>query len=215
MGAAPPPRTNRLAVASLVLGILTPLGCIPGLLSVIFGIVALIRVGDRRERGTGLAIGGLAATGAWAVVIALGIVAAVVTGDPDGAAPRASGSSPEAASGDVTPEDLTNGDCIRELPEGDRFLDVPTVPCDEPHEAQVYSMFDLADGDWAGEDSVIDDASEGCLDLLDADFPGAYDDPDVDIFFLYPTELTWRFGNREVVCAIYYLDGQRTGSLFD
>src|SRR5690606_33188051 len=64
----PEPRTNPFAVASLVLGILTPVGYLPGLLALIFGIIALVQIPERGQKGRGLAIGGLAATGGWLVV---------------------------------------------------------------------------------------------------------------------------------------------------
>src|SRR5690606_41022463 len=54
--------THPLAIASLVLGILTPLGFIPGVLAIIFGIVALVQIQERWQKGRGLAIGGRAAT---------------------------------------------------------------------------------------------------------------------------------------------------------
>jgi hypothetical protein len=60
-----PPGTSGLAIAALVLGLL---GCIPlaGLVAIVLGIVALIRIAESEGRlgGRGLAIGGIAAGGA-------------------------------------------------------------------------------------------------------------------------------------------------------
>src|SRR5262245_11533700 len=67
----PPPAdrsTNGFAIASLVLGIIGGI-----LLSVIFGIVALTQIKNRGQKGKGLAIAGLACSGAWV----LGIVAVI------------------------------------------------------------------------------------------------------------------------------------------
>jgi hypothetical protein len=194
-----------LAVASLVLGILTPLSLVPGVLSVIFGIIALNRISERGQRGKGLAIGGLSATGAW-VLIGIALVAVAIATDTDGT---------DVAGGDVRADQLTVGDCIGELPDGEEVLNVSTVGCEEPHEGQVFAQFDLPDGEWPGEDSVTAQADSGCLERLQADLPAAYEDQDTDIYYLYPTHGSWRLGDREVICAVYYLDGQRTGSLLD
>lgn len=201
-------RTNRSAIASLVLGILTPCAVITGILSVIFGIVALARIKHTGEKGKGLAIGGLAATGAWLVIISL-VVAAVVVYD---SGPERDDSGQLTTEGSISVEDLSIGDCLGELPEDGHLFTVPGVPCGEPHHAQVYGTFDLPDGDWPGEEAVFVQADDACIDLLAA-FPDAYDDPTVEVFYLYPTRTSWRAGDREVVCIAEYLDGARTGSM--
>src|SRR5690606_21199568 len=76
--------THPLAVASLVLGILTPLGFIPGLLALIFGIIALVQIQERGQKGRGLAIGGIAATGGWVVVALAAVLIGVTIADEPG-----------------------------------------------------------------------------------------------------------------------------------
>ncbi len=79
----PPPRQG-LAIASLVLGLLglPTLGClgVGALLSVIFGIIALVRAGREPQRygGKGFAIGGIVAS-ALSILVApfIGIIAAI------------------------------------------------------------------------------------------------------------------------------------------
>jgi hypothetical protein len=206
---APPtdPGTNGFAVAGLVCGILALCGV--GLLSVIFGIIALVQIKKTGQKGRGMAIAGIAITGAW---VAVGVVAAiVVVAIGVGAERDDDGIITDGGRMNITA--LRPGDCIEELREGRAIDTVPAVPCSEPHIGEVYATFDLADGDWPGEDIVFEEAELGCLDLLFDHSQTAFDDETVDIFYIHPTRTTWRTGDREVVCITYYLDGPRTGSI--
>lgn len=201
-----PQGTNPFAVASLVLGILTPLGGVPGILSVIFGIIALTQIPERRQRGQGLAIGGLAATGVWLVTL-LGLIAIGLAVDSD--------SREDGPEGDpVSATSLSVGDCLVDIPDGERVSDLNSVSCSEPHGAEVYDLFDLPEGDYPGENAVIAEADRGCVDALE-DLPAAHQDQQVGTYYLYPTPGSWRVGDREVVCIAWFMDGERTGSLRD
>lgn len=69
------PAWNGFAIASLPLGFIAPF-CGAGTFSVVFGIIALVQIKRTRERGKGLAIGGLVATGAWLAAIAVALIVA-------------------------------------------------------------------------------------------------------------------------------------------
>lgn len=201
------PSLNGLAVASLVTGILAP--C-TGVLSVIFGVMALSQIRRTGQRGRGLAVGGLAATGAWVVVLIIGAIVYAIVG-----VAQRDGDGEITSTGRIPVEDVTTGDCLDDLSEGERIMTVLAVPCGEPHEAQVYATFALPGNDYPGEEAVFVAAEDGCLDRLEADFPAAYDDEMAGLFYLYPTSLSWTQGDREIVCIVEYLDGKRTGSLLD
>ncbi len=204
-----PQRTNGFAIAALVCGIIAPCGA--GLLALVFGILALGQISRNRQKGKGLAISGLALTGLWFVAGITAVVIAIATSGAD----RGEDGSLEAA-GPISVTALRPGDCVEELDIGRVGFTVPGVPCDEPHQAEVYSVFDVTlDGSWPGEADVVDEAEQRCLRDLEQQFPEVYADTEVDIFYLHPSEATWRTGDREVVCFTYYLDGQRTGSILD
>ncbi len=114
--------------------------------------------------------------------------------------------------GEVSAHELATGDCIEEIPQTEEVLTVPVVPCTDAHVAEVYATFDLADDDWPGSDEVLERSDSGCLDQLHA-FPDAYDDPEIEVLYLHPSEATWRTGDREVLCVAHYLDGPRTDTL--
>lgn len=203
----PPPQAqeiNGFAIAALALGIL---GVI--ILSPIFAIVALRQIPRRNQRGKGLAIGGLVATAAWVVLIPIGIV--VVQGLT---APR-NDAGEVAETGSMSVEDLRLGDCINGLRESSFVLTVEATDCSEPHDGQVFAVFDLPDGDFPGEDQMTAQADSGCFARLAEDFPETYADKGVGVFFYHPTAGSWREGDREIVCVADYTDSPRTGSLLE
>ncbi|HEY8451415.1 MAG: septum formation family protein [Micromonosporaceae bacterium] len=231
----PEPRTNPFAVASLVLGILTPVGYLPGLLALIFGIIALVQIPERGQKGRGLAIGGLAATGGWLVVtlaVAIGFASIYESDDGDQARTATDRTTvTDDGSGDDrhrTPVNqvergrstpvyrLRDGMCVKELPTGEGPIEtMRVVDCDVPHVAEVYALFNLSHAHWPGDDVVDAEAADGCHERLQQDHPDAWDDPAVEVFYLFPSGVSWGFGDRGVVCIAEYLDGTRTGSLFD
>lgn len=206
----PPPtqrRTNGLAIAAFVCGILP---C-TGLFSLVFGVIALVQVRDGRQKGKGLAIGGLALTVTWFVAGLVLIIVAVATSGAD-----RDQSGQITSGGSIPVTSLRAGDCVNGLTEDTLTFSIPAVPCAEPHEGQVYSVFDVSmDGAWPGENAVSGEAQDRCLRALEEEFPGTYDDPAVELFYFHPSEKTWRTGDREIVCLTYYLDGRRSGSIFD
>lgn len=229
-------KTNGFAIASLICGLVAPCG--GGLLSVIFGIIALSQIKKNGQKGRGLAIGGMVATAVWILLVALFVVIGILAADGDDDTNQSARSNDRVAEdqhegssngddngtdngGDTTtaPEDidvlsLSVGDCLSDL-SGSMFATLPVVPCSEPHEGEVYALFDVSlDGiTYPGEDAIIDEAEQGCDSRLQNYAPSAYRDSGVEIFYLYPSEDTWSFGDREVVCITYYPDGPRTGSI--
>ena len=206
----------------------------------IFGIIALSQIKKNGQKGRGLAIGGMVATAVWILLVALFVVIGILAADGDDDTNQSARSDDRVAEdqhegssngddngtdngGDTTtaPEDidvlsLSVGDCLSDL-SGSMFATLPVVPCSEPHEGEVYALFDVSlDGiTYPGEDAIIDEAEQGCDSRLQNYAPSAYRDSGVEIFYLYPSEDTWSFGDREVVCITYYPDGPRTGSIAD
>jgi hypothetical protein len=146
------------------------------------------------------------------VVVIGGIAAALVVSNLDDASRDESGEITEG--GDVSAFSLAVGDCLNDLTETE-VTSVAAIPCAEPHESEVYALFDLEDGAWPGDATIEEQAGTGCAERLQSDYPEVFDDTNVDIFYLQPTEQTWETGDREIVCLTFYLDGQRTGSLSD
>lgn len=178
-------KTSGFAIASLVFGII---GWV--LLGVIFGIVALRRIRTRNLKGRGMAIAGLVLSGLWTLLIAVVVIVSLATDaerDP-------SGRVREAGSESVF--DLRVGDCANDLEETAMEVSVDVVPCSQPHDAEVISSFELPGGDYPGDDSIFGVADRRCSRELAA-LAGAQR---LEPFYFYPTEQSWRLGDRQVIC---------------
>ncbi|MET0713087.1 MAG: DUF4190 domain-containing protein [Jiangellaceae bacterium] len=182
-------RTNGFAIASLVFGIISGI-----LLAVIFGIIALVQIPKKNQKGKGMAIAGLVLAGVWTLIwVALIVVVVMTSADRD----AATGEITEG--GDVSTLSLEVGDCVNDLEESEAVASLPAVPCDQPHEGEVFALFDLPEGDYPNEAELIDQAETGCVDRLMVYAPEAAQDPALGLFYFYPLESSWP-ADRQVVC---------------
>ncbi len=117
------------------------------------------------------------------------------------------------ASDDVSVERLDVGDCV-DLAEISGPSDVvdrlPRRDCDEPHDAEVYLIDDVAvDSDeYPGDASLTAAIEEQCTGRAFEDYTGGtFADSSLDYFFLYPTEESWDAGDRGFVCMAVSVDG--------
>lgn len=134
----------------------------------------------------------LAALGAVVALTLLGAVLFLVLrdGDPSGT----------TASGAVTFDDVELGDCTAEIPEG-VTLTVTLLPCDEPHEGEVYATFELSGDDYPGAEQIERFALGGCQREAVAALPPD-DETLYDLVYLAPSEQTWEQGDRTVSCVL-------------
>jgi hypothetical protein len=84
------------------------------------------------------------------------------------------------------------------------------VPCTQPHEGEVFAVFDLPAGDYPGSAAVDDQVSRECNDRLTAYSPSAGSDPDIGLFSVYPLQQNWNRGDRQVVCLATASSGSTT-----
>jgi hypothetical protein len=190
---APPARTNGLAIAALVTGII---GLVP--IAIGLGIAALVQIKKRGEGGRGLAIGGIGASGAWVLLLGLLFSFSGV----DGFGYSRQGDLAEVASTQV-------GDCLTADPSG-------VIDCSTPHDFEIYYTGDIPRADWPGTSKVDDIAKDICFDTFD-DYVGTpYYDSEYDYTFYAPSEVEWGGGLRTVVCVVTpageYLTGSVKGS---
>ena len=79
-------RTNGMAIASLVLGILGWLYLIPAILALVFGYIARGQIRERGEQGMGLAVAGIVLGWVWiglAVIVIVLLIILAATGALD------------------------------------------------------------------------------------------------------------------------------------
>ena len=109
---------------------------------------------------------------------------------------------------------LEVGDCFDDPDITAAVSDVPIVPCDQPHDNEVYAIYDLADGDYPGQDAVETSALDGCLERFEPFVGRDYATSALDYFHLTPTVESWSAGDREVICSVYRVDLEKmTGSM--
>lgn len=132
--------------------------------------------------------------------------------------PRRDASGALIEAGEVEALDLRVGDCFNGpgADGADTVLTVMVVPCDELHEFEVYHAFDLADGAYPGTDTVQERWIAGCLDEFEGFVGVPFDESELDISGIFPTEETWNdLGDREVLCSVTAVSGEpRTGSAY-
>ena len=125
-----------------------------------------------------------------------------------------------ATEGAVDPFEVKLGDCVEQPVSNDseeveEVESVKAVPCEQPHDGEVYAVFDLPDGDFPGEEEVAAAGEDRCVEEF-ATFVGtAYEESQYDITSLFPTRDSWETqDDREYVCIVVAPEGQTaTGTL--
>jgi hypothetical protein len=116
------------------------------------------------------------------------------------------GSSGEITkSGDLAAIDLRVGDCFDlKDPSAEEIGDVTALPCTTEHEYETFFIGTMAEGPFPSEDGFIDWLDGNCRPAFDAYVGMAYENSELDIFWLQPTSEAWGQGDRSVQCALYH-----------
>lgn len=147
-------------------------------------------------------------------IIGLGVVAYNVATEADR---DASGAIVDG--GNVDAFTIRLGDCFdntRALAgdEAGEVSSLPGVPCSEPHDNEVYAVFDVDYAEFPGDQAMSEGAFDACLARFEGFVGNAYENSTLDITALYPSNQSWStHSDREVVCAVYDMNGGKlTGS---
>jgi hypothetical protein len=100
---------------------------------------------------------------------------------------------------------LDVGDCF-DLPSSVEVSDVDKVDCSEPHDHEVYRLFDVPNGSYPGDALLDESASDGCFDSFSSYVGRGYPSSSLDVTWLRPTSESWDQGDREIVCILYDFD---------
>lgn len=115
--------------------------------------------------------------------------------------------------GDADVFALMVGDCMNEVSE-EVVSEVPVVPCDQPHDEEVF--FDLTlEGDvYPGDDAIQSQSDDACLAQFEPFVGTAYDVSTLAFYAYRPSQDSWeQMDDRVVSCVIYDPAGQVTGTL--
>ncbi|WP_205474902.1 DUF4190 domain-containing protein [Nocardioides sp. SYSU D00038] len=215
------PPSQTLAGWSLGLSLLF---CIPpaALAAIGMAIAVLVRGRrDGRDHGKGLAIAAL-------VIAPLGLVAVIVVA-VFGAGLGLWDQEPDRdADGRVTEEQrvstssLRVGDCLddpnlMDLDDGAVGEGSPmirAVPCDEPHDLEVFHSYEADQEDYPGTDRMAELAGEGCTKKFRGYVGRSYSRSELEIWMYYPDQSTWQLlDDRGVTCLVGHPDRKTTGPL--
>lgn len=105
--------------------------------------------------------------------------------------------------------DLSIGDCW--APPASGFDDqgvsvVQRVDCDEPHLGELYAIVDHEFDEYPGDSPVIFDAQRRCIDALEEELDMEYESAPFDVYWIWPSEDSWSFGDRSTLCSYTSLD---------
>ena len=109
---------------------------------------------------------------------------------------------------------LEVGTCFDDTAET-QVSSVPEVDCAEPHDNEVFAVFDYTETDtFPGDEALDAAATDLCIAQFQAYVGEAYIDSTLEVFPIIPTEASWDDGDREVICALYNNDLRKlTGSV--
>jgi hypothetical protein len=108
---------------------------------------------------------------------------------------------------------LQVGDCLLDANTTTPVNTIATVPCDQPHDSEIYASIDVDGASFPGADALRAEAEASCMDAF-PDFVGIdYADSKYLFTTFIPTENSWAEGDREILCTIYDDAGRTTGSL--
>lgn len=147
------------------------------------------------------------------VLVAVGCTTAVARDDVGAIVQRGALSVFSMRVGDCfdDPDRLAAGELLE-------LAEVPGVPCDEPHDNEVFAVFDLPDDEdspYPGSDAIYTIGLEECLSYFQGYVGIAYKDSRLEIDPFTPTATSWNDkDDREIVCFLYDLTlAPLTGSM--
>lgn len=188
-------RAGRWATFALVCGLLSVLFSaliVPGVLAVVFGLLARRRQPSRQATAA-------IVLGAVTVVAGVWVWATFW--------PKIF-HSPSYQS-------LAVGECYKRPDNDPRYVE--TQSCQAPHGREVVALFDHPAGpglSFPGLEAIRRDIDPLCGAAAEAYFGGPLDQSPVRTFRIYPSRESWNDGNRRVVCALGSRDrGPLVGSL--
>lgn len=137
------------------------------------------------------------------------------TSSPESTQAGGTTASPAPTGATTSVFDLAPGDCFN-LTAQDVVEDVQAVPCAELHGYELYAALNHPAGSgepFPGDSQIGGYAETECVNRFEPFVGRPYEQSELFIYYLVPSESTWSAGDREVLCAVYLQDGQLEGSM--
>jgi len=74
------------------------------------------------------------------------------------------------------------------------------LPCEEPHDAEVFARFRLSGDGWPGRDNIKRRASAGCRSRLREFYASEYDALIGGVTYFSPDRVDWAIDDHDVIC---------------
>jgi len=206
VGTSIQPRRPGLAIAALVLGILSVplyLFLAPGALAVVFGLVSGRQIKNSNGRLTGIWMSRVGwILGAITTTAVVGLFVLIATGVVGG--------------DDEVPQELEVGDCVLLDEDAGLVLTVPTVDCGERHNGEVVFVGQLntfADRDYPGEAAVESESGELCIASWPDSIGVPFEESEFDVYFFLPRKSRWKRDRGEFVCMATSFERDLTSTI--
>ena len=112
---------------------------------------------------------------------------------------------------------LIVGQCLDD-DELDRYLAAEAfsyVSCDDPHDFEVFFVYEFPTGPYPGDDTVIDDLKAVCRNRFEGYVDRDYESSALDTWSVWPGQGLWESGNRIGECLLFNVDDSKmTGSAY-
>ncbi|WP_136518048.1 septum formation family protein [Cellulomonas telluris] len=143
-----------------------------------------------------------------------GTVLDAVVGDDAPPAPRAEPGGEVTASAEADVFTLQVGDCLNYMDqsEADQISSLPTVPCSEPHDSEIYAEMTITEDQLPTVETLAD---AFCLEQFTTFVGMSYDESALYYSYLVPSELSFDQGDDVVQCLVVQQEGGVTGTLKD
>lgn len=189
--------------------------CFPPL-GIVFGIVALVQIGKKGERGKVLAVLGLVVSVLMSGVLVLGAARAADTFFARAGAMGAAEPYEDVEGELADLGELAVGSCFN-VPGGDLLDENPFVyriACSRVHDAEVTFARALDGTRFPGEEELKESSAEDCWRAQDAYAMDTWAlPPYAEMFYFAPSRERWEGGDRLLVCVIGTAEQEHRGSL--
>lgn len=98
------------------------------------------------------------------------------------------------------------GDCLNDGAETETVSNVAKIDCAEPHDTEAYASINLPDGEYPGDQVLVEQADAACITEFPAFVGLPYEESVLQFSYYYPTVESWDSGDREVLCLVLELD---------
>ena len=114
---------------------------------------------------------------------------------------------------------LRVGDCLTSgtapvVEEVQDIESVPTVPCDQEHDSEVYAAHVMTQAEYPGDEAVVTAADDFCYAEFEGFVGMAYEDSALLFSTMFPSPDSWKLADdREILCVVVDEAGGLTGTL--